>query len=146
MLDAAVQAELETRILSLSEKNTAQWGKMNLSQMVQHCIAGDHMYQGKINPKRSLIGRLIGGSILNKILKNDLLFNKNSPTAPELKVNNSAVDLEAKKQEWLQTVKAYPTLEVKNFVHPFFGAMSKEQIGHMAYKHADHHLRQFGAW
>lgn len=81
--------------------------------MVQHCIAGDHMYQGKIKPKRSLIGRLIGGSILNKILKKDLVFDKNSPTVEELKINDSAVDLEAKKREWLQTVKAYPNLDSK---------------------------------
>jgi len=32
-----------------------------------------------------------------------------------------------------------------SFVHPFFGKMTKEQIGYHAYKHIDHHLRQFNS-
>jgi hypothetical protein len=30
------------------------------------------------------------------------------------------------------------------FVHPFFGRMTQEETGVLAYKHSDHHLRQFG--
>jgi hypothetical protein len=32
----------------------------------------------------------------------------------------------------------------EDFIHDFFGKMTKEQIGVFAYKHTDHHLRQFG--
>jgi len=28
-------------------------------------------------------------------------------------------------------------------MHPFFGKMTKEQVGYLAYKHTDHHLWQF---
>jgi hypothetical protein len=31
-----------------------------------------------------------------------------------------------------------------SFFHTFFGKMTKEQVGQLVYKHADHHLRQFG--
>ncbi|MEK7381556.1 MAG: DUF1569 domain-containing protein [Gemmatimonadota bacterium] len=30
--------------------------------------------------------------------------------------------------------------------HPAFGSMTKSSWGILAYKHIDHHLRQFGAW
>jgi hypothetical protein len=38
--------------------------------------------------------------------------------------------------------------EYAHFPHPvvfhtFFGKITKEQAGQLAYKHADHHLRQF---
>lgn len=32
-----------------------------------------------------------------------------------------------------------------DFMHPFFGKITREQIGYLAYKHDDHHLRQFNA-
>jgi len=31
----------------------------------------------------------------------------------------------------------------RNLPYPFFGELSPEQAGQMAYKHIDHHLRQF---
>jgi hypothetical protein len=41
-------------------------------------------------------------------------------------------------------VEAYANYSNPGFVHDFFGKMTDEQIGIFAYKHADHHLRQFG--
>ncbi|WP_228438795.1 hypothetical protein [Chryseobacterium pennae] len=37
IFDSNAREELIGRIDTLSQKNTAQWGKMNLYQMVKHC-------------------------------------------------------------------------------------------------------------
>ena len=49
------------------------------------------------------------------------------------------------KKEWISRLETYSHFPDPNFIHPFFGPMTKEQVGVFAYKHADHHLRQFGA-
>lgn len=145
IFDTNVYSELEARINSLTDNNAAQWGKMNVYQMVKHCSLCEDMMQGKIHIKRVFMGRLIGKVILNKILKDDKPFGKNSPTGPVLITLNQSGNIEIQKQGWIEKLKQYKHLTNLGFVHPFFGKMTKEQIGIFVYKHADHHLRQFGA-
>jgi len=45
----------------------------------------------------------------------------------------------------VKRIEQYADYNNPKFIHPFFGPMTKEQIGFFAYKHSDHHLRQFGA-
>jgi hypothetical protein len=137
--------ELTNRINSLSPQHQAQWGTMNVFQMTKHCALCDDMFLGKIKIKRVFIGRLIGKKILKKSLEEGRPFGKNSPTAPVLKTTETTGDIEKLKKEWLDRVSQYASFNNFDFVHPFFGPMSKDQIGIFAYKHADHHLRQFGA-
>lgn len=49
IFDKTTRDELATRINSLSENSAAQWGKMNVSQMMQHCTKWDEMALGKKN-------------------------------------------------------------------------------------------------
>lgn len=44
---------------------------------------------------------------------------------------------------WAEQIKSYKNYSNDNFIHDFFGKMTKEQIGVFAFKHNDHHLRQF---
>jgi len=145
IFDPAVSKELQSRITAVNQTNPAHWGKMNAFQMVKHCTMCDDMFLGKTIVKRVLIGRLIGKLILKKVLKDDSPFGRNSPTSPLLITLDKSGDMEQQKQEWLNRVKQYDSMSSSNFVHPFFGKMTREQIGFFAYKHADHHLRQFGA-
>ena len=145
VFDATTRKELVTRINSLSEQNNAQWGKMNVFQMVKHCTLHEDMVLGKIKIERVLIGRLLGPMILKRVLKDDRPFGKNSPTSSKLKTTRESGDIEDQKKEWITRIEQYANYTNQNFVHPFFGPMTKEQIGFFAYKHNDHHLRQFGA-
>lgn len=142
--DKTVREELITRINSLSDNNKAQWGKMNAFQMVKHCTHCDDMFLVKINIKRVFIGRLIGKMILKKSLKDNAPFGKNSPTAPILITTGHTGDIEQQKKEWITRIEQYANYSNPNFVHPFFGHMTKDQVGYFVYKHIDHHLRQFG--
>lgn len=144
IFDTTAKQELVTRINSLTNNHKAQWGKMNAFQMVKHCIIADEMMQGKIKLKRVFIGRLIGKMVLKKSLEEGRPFGKNSPTAPILETLNASGDIETEKQKWLHSIHQYANFNNHDFVHPFFGRMTKDQIGPFVYKHIDHHLSQFG--
>ena len=145
VFDTATREELITRINSLSLQSKTQWGKMNVFQMVRHCILCDEMMMGKIQVKRVFIGRLLGRMLLKNILKDDKPFGKNAPTSPLLKTTSESGDLEQQKKEWINIIERYAYYNNPNFIHPFFGSMTKEQVGLFFYKHTDHHLRQLGA-
>ena len=73
-------------------------------------------------------------------------FRRNVPTAPGFKIKEQNGNIVQLKGEWINLIKEYDHFNNNsNFVHPFFGRMTKEQLGILAYKHIDHHLRQFGA-
>lgn len=144
VFDNNVRQELVNRINSLTPQHQAQWGKMNAFQMAKHCTSCEDMFHGKIKIKRVFIGRLIGPMLLKKALKADAPFGRNAPTAPILKTTSDSGDIEQQKKDWISRIEQYASYQDINYVHPFFGPMTKEQIGVFAYKHADHHLRQFG--
>lgn len=145
VFEKSTREGLINRINALSNQNKAQWGKMNAFQMVKHCTHCDDMFLGKIKINRVFIGRLIGKMILKKSLKDNTPFGKNSPTAPVLMTTGDSGDIELQKKEWIGRIEQYADYDNSSFVHPFFGPMKKDQVGYFVYKHADHHLRQFGA-
>ncbi|MGJ8735051.1 DUF1569 domain-containing protein [Zobellia laminariae] len=134
--------ELVLRINTLEANDTAQWGKMNAYQMVKHCCLGEEMFLGKKTYKRLFIGRLFGSTALKGILKDEKPIKKNQPTHPEMKITGTG-NFENEQRKWIDLLWEYSTFSNTNFVHPFFGKMSKEQIGQFVYKHTDHHLNQF---
>ena len=144
VFDNVSRAELLERLNSLNENCKAQWGKMNVYQMMKHCTKWDDMMLGNIKVERMFLGRLFGKAALKNVLKNENDLRKNSPSAPELVIKEKAGDITLLKTEWIKRILQYEHFDHLNFVHPFFGNMTREQVGQLAYKHNDHHLRQFG--
>ena len=145
IFDPPTREELINRINTVTQQTKAQWGKMNAFQMLKHCTRCEDMFQGKVKINRVFIGRLFGKMILKQVLKDDAPFRRNSPTSSLLKATDESGDIEQQKKEWINRIEQYADYNDQNFIHPFFGPMTKEQIGFLAYKHTDHHLRQFGA-
>ena len=85
----------------------------------------------------------IGKLLLKSEIKDDRKMVQNTPTVSELKVKELNFDFEVEKQKWILLIKESIYASTADFVHPFFGKMTKEQIGIHHYKHIDHHLRQF---
>jgi len=144
VLDAATREELTQRIDTLNENSVAQWGKMNVYQMLKHCSIWDEMVHNNKMGKRVFLGRIIGGMALKSVLKDEKPLDKNSPTLRELIIKENG-DIATEKAKWISLIKQYEQYSHDYFVHPFFGKMTKEQIGRFAYKHTDHHLRQFNS-
>ncbi len=143
IFDTETADGLIARINLLQAGDPAQWGKMNAWQMLKHCTMSEEMYQGKKSYKRLFIGRLFGRMALNGILKNEDPMKKNQPTHPELKITGSG-NFEMERSKWIGLLKSYASFSNPGFVHPFFGKMTRDEIGKYVYKHTDHHLRQFG--
>lgn len=143
IFDESTREELITRIKTLDENSSAQWGKMNVCQMLKHCILADELYLGKTHHKRVFLGRLIGRMALNGLLKDEEPMRINSPTSDAFKVKETEGNVFIEKTKWISVIQEYGSFDNPDFVHWFFGKMTKEQIGYLAYKHTDHHLRQF---
>ena len=133
------------RINSLNENSTAQWGHMNVYQMVQHCIMFEEWILGVKKPvyKQVFIGRLFGKTALKGILKDESPLKRNTPTLPAFKIKETTGDTASGKKKWIALVESYAVFSNPAFVHFFFGKMTKEEIGYLVYKHTDHHLSQF---
>ncbi|MBK6267080.1 DUF1569 domain-containing protein [Marivirga sp. S37H4] len=146
IFDNQLREELIVRINSLNNDHTARWGKMNLFQMVKHNTYWNGWILGKDNHtyKQAFMGKIFGKMALKRMIKNEKPLDKNIPTSSQFKVQETNGDLEAEKSKWISLTKAYEQYDNPDFIHDFFGKMTKEQIGILAYKHSDHHLRQFG--
>jgi hypothetical protein len=145
VFDKTTRDELIARINTLNENSKAQWGKMNIYQMMKHCTLWEDMMTGSTKYKRAFIGRLFGIIALKSILKDEGPLRRNTPTIAAFKVKENNGDILFEKKKWVALIEAYAHFSNPDSVHPFFGKMTKEQIGYLVYKHTDHHLRQFNS-
>jgi hypothetical protein len=147
LFDKATADEVKARVARLRPESQRQWGKMDVAQAMAHCSAGVEMALGEVNPPRELMGRILGGFVKSKVIHSEGPLLKNSPTSKELVV----VD-----QRQLETEQARLSGLIDRFSaggargctthpHAFFGPLTPEEWAILAYKHLDHHLRQFGA-
>ncbi|WPV00376.1 DUF1569 domain-containing protein [Mucilaginibacter sp. cycad4] len=143
IFDKETRDGLISRINLLDENSKPQWGKMNVYQMLKHCTLSEEMYLGIKTYKRTFIGRLFGKVALNGMLRDDSPLGKNAPTVPHCKVTEQNGDVAAQKKQWIELVEEYGKTSKTDFEHSFFGKMTRKQMGQLAYKHVDHHLRQF---
>jgi hypothetical protein len=144
VFDETTRAELISRINSLNESSTAQWGKMNVYQMLKHCTIWEEWILGKTNReyKQEFLGLIFGKMALNSSVKDDRPMKRNMP-AGRFKVREKSGNVDLQKEKWIGLINEYANFSNPDFIHDFFGKMTKEQIGIFAYKHSDHHLRQF---
>jgi hypothetical protein len=142
VFDQQTRDELISRINMLDENSPAKWGKMNVYQMIKHCTLWEEMLLGKKQYSQSFIGRLFGKIALKNMLKDEPI-KPNLPTVPSFKISDNG-DVSKARAEWLSLIAEHGK-EDKGFVHPFFGKLTAEQAGRIAYKHIDHHLRQFNS-
>jgi hypothetical protein len=144
VFEKTTRDNLLNRAGQLTQNSTAQWGKMNVCQMMKHCRLADEMFLGKKKYNRVFIGLLLGRMGLKRLLKDEKPMPHNAPTGAALKIKENDLDFSDEKNKWITVIDEYGNFSNPDFVHWFFGKMTEEQVGRFAYKHIDHHLRQFG--
>ncbi|XZF15530.1 DUF1569 domain-containing protein [Chitinophagaceae bacterium MMS25-I14] len=144
IFDKATRDALINRIRTLTEAAPAQWGKMTPGQMVEHCILWQEMILGQKHFKRAFIGRIFGKIALKDMLQ-DKPIKQNLPTVKGFETTVVYGPIEDRKRRWIELIEEHAQTSAATFEHPFFGKMTKEQTGMMAWKHMDHHLKQFNA-
>lgn len=144
IFDSNDNNELIARIEKLNPETLQLWGKMNVIQMMKHCIAVIDVTFGLKEIKMNFFMRMLG-RLMKKSILNAPKFKKNSPTAPEF-IFKDDYGFETTKAELINKTKEFQKgIEViKIKVHPFWGKLSQEDWNNLQYKHLDHHLKQFG--
>jgi len=147
VFDPATADQLRQRIHSVTATSQRQWGKMSAAQMMEHCARGLEMGTGESKPPRVFIGRLLGGLVKPKAMKDGEPMRRNSPTAPSLVVKEDP-DLEAARARLLASFDQFVAggeAGCTTHPHAFFGPLTPAEWSKMMHKHLDHHLRQFSA-
>jgi hypothetical protein len=144
IFDAATQDELLVRLDKLVPDAKCVWGKMSVSQMMEHAARALEMASGKVPLKQALIGKAIGWIFKSGFLGEKPL-PKNSPTAPTFRIEVEP-DFEETRSRLKGLIREFHEqgeAGTDGNVHGFFGRLSGKQWGETQYKHVDHHLRQF---
>lgn len=145
ILDEADRAEIVKRMQSLSASSNRKWGSMDVTAMLQHLSLSARMTLGELAVPSSN-KRVFQVFPLKHLILYVLPFPKGAPTAPLLKPSEGA-SFEAERASLLEMLERIGTgpRDGVGPAHPLFGSMTWREWGVVTYKHADHHLRQFGA-
>jgi Protein of unknown function (DUF1569) len=146
VFDLNVCTEIIERINKLTPESEAQWGKMNVAQMLAHCNVTYEMAYENIHAKPGAFKRFILKLFVKKVVVNETPYKKNNPTAPEFKMAGSK-EFEKEKERLVTYINKTQELGPDYFEGKeshSFGILTKDEWNNMFYKHLDHHLRQFG--
>jgi hypothetical protein len=146
LFEATAAAEITGRLAHLTPDSRPQWGKMNVAQMLAHCSAWMEMAAGLKSPPRSLIGRIFGPIAKSNVLHSQEPIRRNMPSEKSLIIGDRR-HFAAERQRLIEWTDRFATGGPQNCTkdpHCFFGPMTPAEWATMAYKHLDHHLRQFG--
>jgi uncharacterized protein DUF1569 len=145
ILNEGDRAAIGVRVRSLSVASTGRWGRMDVAAMLQHLRLSARMTLGEL-PVLSANKRPFQMFPLKHLILYALPFPKGAPTAPELKpgIVTTLEEERAAVLELLERIGTGPR-EGAGPAHPLFGRLTWREWGVATYKHADHHLRQFGA-
>ena len=137
---------LLARVENLHKNSTAQWGKMNVAQMLTHCCLPYKVIFGETKHKIPFIFKLFMKGYLKKVMTDDIPYKRNLPTAKNFIIADDR-DFEIEKNNLKKYIietekRGFEYLE--NFRHPLIGYLTKEEWSNFLYKHLDHHFKQFG--
>jgi dihydropteroate synthase len=138
------------RINNLTPDSKANWGKMNVAQMLRHCQLSINNTVGKFDTGNLGFFMKMMSSIVGKQGKKQIVygagFKKNMPTMKAFVITGNQ-DFETEKKNLLEAIETLHAKGIKKELtdkHSFFGKMSVEEWDILHSKHLDHHLSQFG--
>lgn len=146
LFDQTTADEFIARINQLKPISRAEWGKMNVAQMLAHCQTPIRMANGSLVTKPNKIIRFLFGKSAKKQLLNDPVFKKNLPTFSEARIANER-DFHKEKELLVELIHNFQKKGPEGVTkdpHVFFGEMSIRDWDILQVKHLDHHLTQFG--
>jgi hypothetical protein len=134
------------RVQKLQPSDKPLWGKMTPTEMLLHL---NRVHQLLLTPstsspqKTSLKHLLIRWLVLYVMPR----YPKGAKTPAPLRTKGaiSEAAFAEQKQTFIELIRRFAQHHepIQHF-HPYFGALSTQQWGLASWKHADHHLRQFG--
>jgi hypothetical protein len=142
--DRSTREEICARVAKLSPDARPQWGKFTSAQMLAHLNDAMRMATGELATaaKPTPLKRWPVKQLVVYLMP----WPKGAPTAPELLARCSQADLATEQAQFKQIADQLATKSASERwpEHPAFGALTHKAWGVLKYRHADHHLRQFG--
>ena len=124
IFDKNVHDSFIQRIEKLTHESKANWGKMNVSQMLAHLNVSYNLAYERIVPKYNFIMKILLKTVVKKMVTNEVTYKPNGRTAPVFVIADER-DFNKEKSRLI-------------------GKMNAQEWSNQFYKHLDHHLRQFG--
>ncbi|HJW95564.1 MAG TPA: DUF1569 domain-containing protein [Thermoanaerobaculia bacterium] len=133
--------EILRRIDNVNAEMKPLWGKMTATRMLRHLAQSMFMATGElpVKPKRLPIRYFP----LKQLAIYVLPFAKGLPTAPEL-LEGDGESVEAARADLHKGIESVLARKDTLVEHPVFGTLTTRAWGVLAWRHMDHHLRQFG--
>ena len=134
------------RIAALTVEATPAWGKLTVEQMLSHLVQANELpFIASVPDRSSFMSRIVIRPLVLYVMP----IPKEVKTSAEMDQKQKGRRPEGfdnDKMTLIGSIEKLGTLppEHRCLAHPFFGPMSAKQWGRLAYKHMDHHLRQFG--
>jgi hypothetical protein len=132
------------RVVRVIPSSRGLWGRMTAEEMLSHLAKALHMALGDLSVPP--VGKAIFTVFpVKHLLAFVLPFPKNVSTAMEL-LPSPTVSIDVARNEVVELIRRFATVsrEGNGPSHPLFGVLTWKQWGVLQYRHADHHLRQFG--
>lgn len=136
-------------LVQLPTETKAAWGKMTVQQMIEHfadyirIASGKAVYNDILTPPEQL-------DKMRSFLESDKPFRENTtnPLMPEtpapVRNPSKAEAIKELKEEVNYFFSVFEKNKLQVTRNPFFGDLNYEQNIQLLYKHAMHHLKQFG--
>ncbi len=145
-----LRTKLVSYLQQLDPGTLPRWGKMSVQQMIEH-FGGDAVRNANgrlkidtiITPPENLQGMrefMMSEKPFKENTKNPLLGEEPAP----LRYKTIQAAIGALQQELIYFFEAFENDHALITRNPFFGDLNFEQGVQLLYKHALHHLRQFG--
>jgi len=138
--------DMISRLNNLTPETNAEWGKMNVSQMMAHCNVAFEMTYENIHPKPGKFKTFLLKTFVKKAVVGPKPYPKNGPTAPQFKIV-SQKDFQKEKSRLIEYLTQTQGLGAQHFEGKeshSFGTLTSKEWDTMFTKHLEHHLKQFG--
>lgn len=146
VFEQKVVAETIDRINLLNADTKAQWGTMDVSQMLAHCnVSYELVYEDKHAKPNAFLKFILTKLVKGKVVS-EKGYPKNGKTAPQFVIKGEK-DFTAEQKRLLDYIQKTKNLGERHFEGKeshSFGPLNSKEWSNMFYKHIDHHLKQFG--
>lgn len=148
IFERSVADEIIGRIENLNAETQSQWGKMNAAQMLAHVnVAYEFVYTNNHDSTKATgFKKFMIKLFAKNMVCGEKPYPKNGRTAPQFMITDERVfsDEKARLIEYINKVQQDGEAKFDGMESHSFGPLNKTEWNNMFYKHADHHLTQFG--
>jgi hypothetical protein len=145
LLQPEAAQQIIKRVQQLDVTSSALWGQMTASEMLLHAnLCNEEIFE-PLQPATRTTAKQFLLRVLALYIAPTFKKNIHGDKKKETKGKISADEFEIQKENFISLINRFPGYTgALTPPHIAFGNISTNEWGIAAYKHMDHHLRQFG--